>query len=446
MKTPTQNDSAFNGTFLRFSRFIANGGYLLFIAVIIAVIWANYSNTTYHAVWHSNLSIQIGSFSFSKTIAHWIDEALMAVFFFLVGLEIKREFLVGGLSNKEKAILPVMAAIGGMIVPALVYFIINSGKETVGGWGIPMATDIAFSLAILSLIREKTPFGLKLFLTAFAIADDLGAVLVIALFYTPQIQWIYITVSIVFISGLYLANRTGIKTPLIYIFLGIGLWFSVLGSGVHATAAGVVTAFFIPAKSRYETDTFVYKVKNYLSFFDSKTDQSEHSILANRKLQNAVMGIDLACRDVETPLQKFEHALQPWVSFLILPLFAMANSGLVLRGIHIQDAAFHPVALGVFLGLFIGKPFGISLFVWLAVKFIGAELTIGITWRDIIGVSFLGGIGFTMSLFVSGLSFTTPEYIEYAKLGIIASSILCGSVGIYLLAFYGRRSEKKFQE
>ncbi len=431
MSQQTESKSTINGTFKRFFRIISNGGYLLFVAVIVAVLWANFSHTTYHAVWHADLSVQLGSLTISKTIAHWIDDALMAIFFFLVGLEIKREFLVGGLSTKEKAILPVMAALGGMIVPAFVYFLINMGQETARGWGIPMATDIAFSLAILSIISKKVPFGLKLFLTAFAIADDLGAVMVIALFYTPEIQVTYLAVSLIFLLCLYLANRAGINTPLIYIILGGGLWGTIMGSGVHATSAGVITAFFIPATGKYDITTFVDKVKQNLSFFQSEKNSS---ILSNRGIQNTVLSMAIACRDVETPLQRFEHALQPWVSFLILPLFALANSGVVLKGIEFQAAVSHPVSMGIFLGLFMGKPVGILLFVWLASKFIGAELTSGISWRDIIGVSFLGGIGFTMSLFVSGLSFSSPEYLEYAKLGIITSSILCGTVGFIVLS------------
>ena len=427
-----------NKIFLRFFRQIAHGGYPLFLAAIAAVLWANYSHSTYHAFWHTDFSFQIGRFALSKSVVHWIDEALMALFFFTVGLEIKREFLVGELSSAKKAILPAMAAVGGMAVPAGLYYWINLGGDAVTGWGIPMATDIAFSLAILRLLGTRVPFGLIIFLTAFAIADDLGAVLVIAIFYTPEIQLTFLYIATAFLSGLFAANLMWIRNPLVYILLGIGLWFAVLGSGIHATIAGVITAMFIPAKGKYDTNTFVRNVRSHLTDFECEADACSHSILLNRTHQNAILAIDVACRDVETPLQRLEHALQSWVSLLILPLFALANAGLVLKGMNFSEAAFHPISLGVFVGLFVGKPVGISLFVWLSLKYFKAELSPGVAWKDIVGVSFLGGIGFTMSLFVTGLSFERPEYLEYSKLGIISGSILCGFVGFIILAYSGK--------
>lgn len=433
---PPETDSVF----LRFFRQIARGGYPLFFAAIVAVLWANFFPSTYDTVWHTDFSLQFGRFVFSKSVVHWIDEALMAVFFFTVGLEIKREFLVGELSNVKKALLPVMAAIGGMVLPAGLYYWINSGGDTAAGWGIPMATDIAFSLAILSFLGTKAPVGLKIFLTAFAIADDIGAVLVIALFYTPEIQLPYLYIAAVFLAALFVANRRWIRHPLVFIILGTGLWFAVLGSGIHATIAGVITAMFIPAKGKYDTNTFVHNVKSQLAGFECDTNTYGHTILLNRVHQDAVIGIDMACRDVETPLQRLEHALQSWVALLVLPLFALANAGLAVKGLNLPEAAFHPISLGVFIGLLLGKPIGIYLFVWLSVKLFKTDLSPGLTWLNIVGVGFLGGVGFTMSLFVTGLSFSSPEYLDYAKLGIISGSILSGGIGFVILACSSKKA------
>jgi NhaA family Na+:H+ antiporter len=326
-----------------------------------------------------------------------------------------------------------------MCVPAGLYYWINIGGDAVTGWGIPMATDIAFSLAILRLLGTRTPFGLIIFLTAFAIVDDLGAILIIAIFYTPEMQLTYLYIAAAFLSGLFAANHMWISNPLVYILLGIGLWWAVLGSGIHATIAGVITAMFIPAKGKYDTSTFVRTVRSHLAEFECEPDACGHSILLNRTHQSAVLAIDVACRDVETPLLRLEHALQSWVSLLILPLFALANAGLILKGMNLSEAAFHPIFLGVFIGLFVGKPVGISLFTWLSLKLFKAELSPDVAWKDIVGVSFLGGVGFTMSLFITGLSFDSPEYLEYSKLGIISASILCGFVGFIILASSGKK-------
>ena len=439
MRDKTDTSPLSERIFRRFFRQIAQGGYPLFLAAMAAVVWANYFSSSYHSLLHAEVSFHIGRFVLSKSITYWIDEALMALFFFTVGLEIKRELLVGELSSARKAILPAMAAIGGMVVPAVFYYWINIGGDYVSGWGIPMATDIAFSLAILSLLGKKVPFGLIIFLTAFAIADDLGAVIVIAIFYTPMIQVAYLYIAAGFLFGLFAANRMCICSPLIYIVLGAGLWFAVLGSGIHATIAGVITAMFIPARGKYDTDTFIGQVRSHLNEFECEADSCGRSILLNRKHQNAVLAIDMACRDVETPLQRLEHGLQAWVSLIILPLFALANAGLVLRGMNFAGAALHPVTLGIFTGLLVGKPLGIFLFVWLSVKIFKTELGNGLTWMHMVGVSFLGGVGFTMSLFISGLSFEKPAYLEYAKLGVLSGSILCGVIGFFILSYAGRK-------
>jgi NhaA family Na+:H+ antiporter len=430
---PPPPDAGIIDAFERFFRRFVSGSYPLFAAVAVALIWANAAPHSYHAVWHAELSVTVGPFAIVKSLAHWIDEALMTLFFFTVGLEIKRELLVGALSSPKQAVLPVAAALGGMLIPATIYALINSGTDSARGWGIPMATDIAFSLAILGLLGRRVPLQLKIFLSALAIADDLGAVLVIALFYTPVISWIHLGAAAGFVLLLGTANRLWLRWTLVYVLLGLGLWFAVLGSGVHATVAGVMVAMFIPARGKYDTDTFLREVRRRLEDFTCEPGSCGHSILLNRSHLEAVQSIELACEAVETPLQRLEHGLQVWIAYLVLPLFALANSGLVLKGLDMAAAARHPITLGILLGLILGKPIGISLFTFLAVKVLKVALPQALAWRHILGVSCLAGIGFTMSLFIAGLSFDRPDFGDYARLGIIEASVLCGAVGFAVL-------------
>ncbi|RTZ95437.1 MAG: Na+/H+ antiporter NhaA [Deltaproteobacteria bacterium] len=413
---------------------IVSGSFPLFFAAILAIAWANISRHTYHDVWYTHISISLGKFSISKPLAHWIDEALMALFFFTVGLEIKREVIVGELASFKKALLPVTAAAGGMLIPALIYVAINLNSDSLSGWGIPMATDIAFSLAVLSILGKRIPFGIYVFLSAFAIADDLGAVLVIALFYTKAIAWKYLLLSLLFLFLMAICNLLWIRVTLVYAVLGIGLWFAILGSGIHATVAGVLTAMFIPARGKYDTQTFINKVQRYIHEFNCQGEyECGYTILLNKNHQNAVHHIDMACEEVKTPLQKLEWNLNPWVAYLILPLFALANSGIVFRDLNFGESLSHPVTLGVLLGLIVGKPVGISLFTFLSVKLLKTELYTGITWQHILGASMLGGIGFTMSIFITGLSFENAAYTELSKLGIIFASLVSGGVGFFIL-------------
>ncbi|MFH0844735.1 MAG: Na+/H+ antiporter NhaA [Pseudomonadota bacterium] len=428
--------------FQRFFKKFVTGSYPLFFATMLALIWANISAPSYQHIWHAEMTFALGPFQITKSLIHWIDEALMALFFFTVGLEIKREMLVGELASPKRALLPIVAALGGMVVPALIYISLNYGRPSYQGWGIPMATDIAFSLAVLAILGEKVPVGLKVFLSALAIADDLGAVLVIALFYTKEINGQSLLVSGVFLVALGLANRLWIRKTLIYALLGIGMWLAILGSGIHATVAGVLVALFVPARGRYDTDTFIQKVKGSLEAFECEPDSCGYTILLNQRHLNAVQAIDLACYDVETPLQRMEHSLQSWIALLILPLFALANSGLVLKGLNINEALTHPVTLGVALGLTLGKPIGISLGTYLAFKVLKTPLPSGVNWAHIAGVGLLGGIGFTMSLFISGLSFSTAQFTDFSKLGIIAGSIISGVLGLMVLHL-GKASKRK---
>jgi NhaA family Na+:H+ antiporter len=424
-----------------FQRFIAkasSGSMPLFIAAMAALVWANGATHSYHAFWHTQITFEIGHWHISKSMAHWIDDALMTLFFFTVGMEIKREILVGELASIKKAMLPIAAALGGMVVPAAIYVLFNYNQPTLRGWGIPMATDIAFALAVLAVLDKRVPMGLRIFLSALAIADDLGAVLVIAIFYTQAISWSHLLVALMFMGGLLIANWLWVRRTPVYVVLGIGVWLAIMGSGVHATAAGAIVAMFIPARGKYDTDVFISEVQKNLDRFECEDDSCGFTILLNKNHLASVLNIEMACHHVETPIQRMEYALHSLVAYLILPLFALANAGLVLRDLDIAAAVAQPVTLGIVLGLVLGKPAGIFLFTFLSVHVLRADLPMGVSWRHIAGVSMLGGIGFTMSLFISGLSFPGLEYAAYSKLGIITGSIIAGTGGLLILWFSSR--------
>lgn len=418
----------------RFFKKEASSSILLLAATIISMIWVNsQTGDTYHHFWHTEISVIFGDYHVSKTLVHWINDGLMALFFFTVGLEIKREILVGELASPKKALFPVVAALGGMLVPGAIYFAFNVGSETISGWGIPMATDIAFALGAVALFGRKLPPGLRVFLAAFAIADDLGAVLIIALFYTKEIVWNYIFVCIFLTLCLAIANFFWIRWTLIYAFLGLAIWFFILGSGVHPTVAGIVVSFFIPARGRYDTDRFLQNVNNLLEKFQCEEQSCGYSILLNQDHLHTVHALELACHDVETPLQRLLHSLHPWVAFVILPIFALGNAGVTLAGISLAEALTHPVSLGIVFGLVVGKPIGITLFSYLAVKFQVASLPKNVRWSHIFGAAMLGGIGFTMSLFISDLSFSAPHIINITKMAILVGSLLAAVTGIGFL-------------
>lgn len=409
------------------------GGVLLLFATVAALVWANSRWAPgYFDLWQIPLTIGAGPWVLSKPLLLWINDGLMAVFFFVVGLEIKREILAGELSSPRQAALPLFAALGGMVVPALLYLAFNVGTPGVSGWGIPMATDIAFALGILRLLGKRVPLSLKIFLTALAIVDDLGAVLVIAFFYTSTISWINLGIGALFLFLLMGANRAGIRHPLVYAVLGIGgLWLAFLLSGVHATVAGVLAAFAIPARNRIHAGEFLGKGKDLLREFEEAAPASRGSF-ATREQQSALYGLERSCEEVQPPLQRLEHAFHPWVSFLIMPLFALANAGVSLRE-ELLAALGHPVALGIAAGLMLGKPAGIFLFSWLSVKMRIAVLPANVRWHELFGIGCLGGIGFTMSLFIASLAFGESEVLSLSKIGILLSSTLMGIVGWGLL-------------
>jgi Na+:H+ antiporter, NhaA family len=415
-----------------FQRFIhaqSTGGVLLLAATVVAMIWANSPwAESYGTFWNTPVSLVVGSHALTETLLEWINDGLMAMFFFVIGLEIKREILVGELASFRQAVLPLTAASGGAMLPAVLYTAVNSTGPGSPGWGIPMATDIAFALGILALLGSRVPVALKVFLTALAIADDLMAVVVIALFYTSTISWGNLAIGGAFLVLLIAANAVGIRHPLVYSVLGIGgLWLAFLLSGVHATIAGVVVAMTIPARTRLTGREFLVRGKALLERFE-KVISPRIPQLANRERQRIASHMKTAVQHVETPLQQLEHALYPWVTVVVMPVFALANAGVTLDA-DIGAMLMSPVALGVMLGLLVGKPVGIVFSSWLAVRAGLAALPEGVSWRDLWAVGCLAGIGFTMSLFIAGLAFPHETSLTAAKVGILAASTTAGTIG-----------------
>jgi len=418
--------------FQDFAHKASSGGILLIVATVVALVWANSPwGESYASLWQTKLTVGVGDFSISKDLTHWINDGLMAVFFLVVGLEIKREVFVGELSSVRGAALPIAAAVGGAVVPALIYSAINAGTEGAAGWGIPMATDIAFALGVLALLGERAPVALKVFLTALAIVDDILAVLVIALFYTSEISWDALAVGGLFLAALVVANLIGVGRTLVYALLGIGLWFCFLLSGVHATIAGVLLAFMVPASSFINPGAFLERGRYVLDRFEEAGEKGEN-VLSSEERQAALHALNHASYKLEPPLHELEHTLHPWVVFAIMPVFALANAGVQL-GEGIAGALTDPVSLGVVAGLVLGKQLGVTLFAWLAVKTGVSELPRGISWRQVYGAGWLAGIGFTMSLFITDLAFSDGALVEAAKLGILAASLITGVVGWTIL-------------
>ncbi|MEN0095838.1 MAG: Na+/H+ antiporter NhaA [Pedobacter sp.] len=417
------------------SRFIHleyTSGLVLLAAVVMAIVWANLMPGSYHHVWELRLSVGLADWHFDQPLHVWINDGLMAIFFFVIGLELKREFMDGELSSLAKAALPMGAALGGMIIPALIYVALNYGTTASAGWGIPMATDIAFALALLSMAGKHIPTSVKVFLSALAVADDLGAVLVIAFFYTAGVNLYALGIAGLFLLLLVVGNRMGIRNSAFYLVLGIAVWLGFLFSGVHATIAGVLVAFTIPAKTKIDEQVYADNLKKLTSAFEEEIpSNSTLTTPVQHKTIQQVKNISLAA---ETPLQKIEHGLHPWVAFVIMPLFALSNSGLEIGADFIGSLA-NPVSLGVMLGLLIGKFIGILLFTWLLVRTGLCLLPMGANWRHIIGVAIFGGIGFTMSLFISGLAFSSPGHIDQAKYGILLASIIAGMAGSLVLRY-----------
>lgn len=420
-------------------------GILLISFMLIALSWANSPwSDSYESLWQTNIAVAVGDFKIDKPLLLWINDGLMAIFFFVVGLEIKRELLVGELSTLRQALFPIFAALGGMIVPAAIYILVNLNGDGMGGWGVPMATDIAFALGILALLGKRAPLPLKVFLTAVAIVDDIGAVLVIAFFYTEQIIWSYLGIAAVVFVVLMLLNRFGVRKPMPYALLGLVLWVAFLKSGVHATIAGVLLAMTIPATTKINRKGFLERSREYLDEFE-KEGIRDGSPFTTKKQRALLQGVEDCAHGVEAPLQRLEHALHPWVAFFIMPVFALANAGVDLRT-DILAALTHPVTIGIILGLVVGKQVGITFMAWLVTKLGLSTKVNGVSWAQIHGVSLIAGIGFTMSLFIGNLAFSDPVLLANAKVGILVASLISAVLGWIVLSWACKMKQRNGEQ
>ncbi|MBU2753405.1 Na+/H+ antiporter NhaA [Acidithiobacillus sp. CV18-2] len=428
--------------FEQFLRRATAGGIVLVGVTVLTLILSNSAlHDAYHHFWHQHFSLHFGAWSLDHDLQDWVNDALMAVFFFVVGLELKRELLVGELAKISDAILPIVAAASGMLVPALLYSLLNASGPAHAGWGIPMATDIAFAIGILVLLAWRVPRNLIIFLTALAIADDLGAVLVIAIFYTSHIDGWALAVSGGIFLVLLLLNQGGIRRPLPYLLLGTLLWYFLLVSGVHASVAGILLAMTLPARGKVSPtqlrDTLHEQEENLGRLL---REEETFDPLINPKLSRLAEELRQQSREMISPQQRLEHNIGPWVTFGVLPIFALANAGVDFSQVS-GEMLWSTVTLGIVLGLVLGKFVGISLVSWLAVRLRIAKLPQGVAWRHLLGAAWLAGIGFTMSLFISQLAFTQTELREEAKVGILAASLLAGIIGLLWLWVASTRRE-----
>lgn len=420
-------------TFMRIS---SNGGLMLLSVAILALIWANSPwqdlYTWFFEKFHVKLSVN--DFAIDMHMLHWINDGLMTIFFFMVGMEIKREMLAGELSDIKVATLPIFGAVGGMVVPVIIYKLFGMEGEAANGWGIPMATDIAFSIGILSLLGNRVSLSLKVFLTALAIVDDLGAVLVIAIFYTSEIAWMYLLIGLGLFLFLLILNRCGVSMPMIYVAVGIVIWWFFLQSGIHATISGVLVAFTIPMRNRIDTVAFAEGVSANLPSLQNLKYGHRNTVVLTDEQMHAIDKIGALSTNMVSPLQYMEHSLQRFVNYVVLPLFALSNSGIILYSFSgAQHGLVSLVTFAIAVSLFLGKTIGIASFSWLAVKLKLADKPAGSSWHTMIGMGMMGGIGFTMSLFIATLAFKDPNILAQAKLGIFIGSIFSGVVGYYYL-------------
>ncbi len=409
-------------------------GMLLMGMAVLALVLANGPlASAYEHVVHTLISLDIGSWTLEMSLHHWINDGLMALFFFVVGLELKRELLVGELAKPRNAALPIAAAVGGMVVPALIYFAINPDGDAALGWGIPMATDIAFAIGALALLASRVPKALITFLVALAIVDDLGAVIVIAVFYTDTIALGPLATAGGLFALLLVFNMSGIRKTIPYLIVAMLLWYALLQSGVHATLAGILGALSVPATPKYNPERFSEQVRNLMRRFEA-SHQPGKSIMTNDALRAIVQTLENGVRSVGSPLQRLEHIWHMPVAYLVIPIFALANAGIPLAFGSLGETLTHPVMLGVSLGLVLGKFIGITGVSWLVLKLGVAELPKDTRFTQIAGVSLLAGIGFTMSIFVAQLGFGGREdLLLMAKTGILAASLLAGVAGFIWL-------------
>ncbi len=414
----------------KFVRIESLSGMLLFGSTMLALILANSPLADrFQSLWQYEIGISTSGFELIKPLILWINDGLMAIFFFLIGLEIKRELLIGELNSVKKASFPLFAAVGGMLVPVLLFLVMNKNPDNAHAWGISMATDIAFSLAILTLLGKRIPIGLKVFLIAFAIVDDLGAVLIIALFYSESIKWSLIGISVVLLAILFFLSYRKIYVQGLFLFFGIIIWVLFLKAGIHPTIAGVLMALTIPIRQQIGMKTYVDNLRDIVDGIQESADPT--SPLLSKKQIERIDSLEDWTEKVQSPLQHLEHKLHNWVAFLIMPVFALSNAGVGFLGGESMDSMLGAL---IAVSLVAGKLIGVSLFAWMAVKLGFAELPEEVTFRQVIGVSLLAGVGFTMSIFVANLAFFGNDYLlDSAKAGILVGSLIAGVSGYLVL-------------
>lgn len=416
-----------------------SGIFLLFCAAVAMIVANSPLSEGYFALWNTPMGITLGDHFMGMSLHHWINDVLMSFFFLMVGLEIKRELLFGELAGIKRAAFPAIAALGGMIVPGIIYALFNFGTPSAHGFGIPMATDIAFALGVLLLLGDKVSLALKVFLVSLAVVDDLGAVVVIAIFYTEDLQILWLLSSLVILAGLVGLNKLGVRSLLPYAILGVLLWMTVHNCGIHATIAAVALAFTIPVAPKLQSDSFLQEARGLLDEFLSHDKNRENLLLANEQV-HSIETLAKQSKSVQSPLVRLEHALHPWSAYLIMPLFAFANAGVALGGdIHFDIDGVMP---GIMLGLMVGKPIGILGLTFIAEKLGLAARPNGVMWIDILGAGMLAGIGFTMSIFITNLAFTNPEATDVAKISILMASLLAGIIGAFFISMRCRFKKK----
>ena len=407
------------------------GGLFLLVAAIAALIWANSpAHESYEALWETPLAISVGPFAIAEELRHWVNDLLMAFFFFVVGLEIKRELVLGQLRDIRAASLPLICALGGMIVPAVIYTLINGGGPGSSGWGVPMATDIAFAVGVLALVGTRAPAGLKVFLLTLAVADDLGAIAVIAIFYTQGLEATWLGLAALTIVAVLLLRRFGVRKYVWYVVAAAVLWLAIFESGVHATIAGVILGFLTPSRPLHPPEAVSALAERHLEVLQTKPADG----IADEEEQATLLEVARLSREGVSPLARLQSALHPWTSFLVLPLFALANAGVNLSGASLGGIFNEPVTLGIILGLVVGKPVGVFLAATISVKLGIGRLPPGVGWLELLGVGLLAGVGFTVAIFIAGLAFTDPALTDAAKMGILVASAAAGVIGAGFLA------------
>ncbi len=421
--------------FQKFIKNEASSGVILIGALGMALIWANTDfPTNYEEFWHYKLGFSLNQFEMENTLVHWIDDLLMMFFFLLVGLEIKRELLFGNLSNRKRALLPLFAAFGGMVVPALIYIMFNPpGSPGFRGWGIPMATDIAFALGVLYILGNRVPTGLRIFMASYAIFDDLGAVIIIAIFYTTDLNLLFLFYAIIFVGILALLNRFHVTKLKYYFMAGMPLWYALLNSGIHPTLAGVIIAAFIPGRQKIDFEQFSELTHDLIHRMDVFTKDQHVSHKEMKIYANTLHTLKVACDEVLSPLQRLEHQLSPLVTFAVIPIFVLANAGVKIES-SIGEIFLDFVALGIFFGLVVGKPIGIYAISKLALNKGWGELPAGMNLGHLKAAGIIGGIGFTMSTFIATLSFTEHYLIEASRMSIVLASLISAVIGaLYII-------------